>query len=293
MKGIDFFIIGTQKSATTALFSYLKNHYDIYGHEQKELAFFMNDQYFDQGIDYMLDHFFPGATSDKKLLAKHAMLIYSEKAIERLSKFNSQAKLILVVRDPVKRAYSAYWYARRRGWEDIQSFEKALAKEKSRLEQDGWEKWRNNMYVENGYFGKYLSICLKYFAPEQLIIVNQKSLLENPSLVLSSVCTFLGINDDIQFEQTVHNEAAMSRNENVSKIMAWFFKPDNPIKLLIKKALPKSKLYKVKDGLLKMNEREAIIPEMNEETKKRLSNTFLVDQDFFRRLIDNHKIREI
>lgn len=110
----DFLIIGAQKAGTTALFHYLKMHPNIKASNPKEIHFFNCDNRFARGYDFY-HSFFPQKTSgtDKTFEASGSYLAHG-RAPERIFKYNPALKLIVLVRDPAERAFSAWNMYRKR-----------------------------------------------------------------------------------------------------------------------------------------------------------------------------------
>lgn len=89
------------------------------------------DEEFDSKFDIgIFTEYYHNIDEANLIGAKSVSMVISENAIKRLKTHNPACKIILVLRDPVKRAYSAYWYCRRMGWETAQTFDAAIDKKK-------------------------------------------------------------------------------------------------------------------------------------------------------------------
>ena len=138
---IDIAIIGAQKAGTTSLFNYLKQHPALLGHEQREMTYFFDDEEYATGEHEGLARYFPdetkGASFNGGYIVKHVLLMRSPTALDRLKRHNPQCRLVCVLRDPVKRAYSAYQYAQRRSWQEKgETFDEIVGR---LIDQDGAE----------------------------------------------------------------------------------------------------------------------------------------------------------
>lgn len=106
---VDFFILGAQKAGTSALHTYLCLHPNIYGGNRKEMNFFNNPDNYNKGSDWYHKQF-PTRTFnyfDKYIDASPRYL--SEVGVsEKIHNYNPDAKLIVILRDPIKRAFSAW-----------------------------------------------------------------------------------------------------------------------------------------------------------------------------------------
>ncbi len=112
---VDLFIVGGQKCGTTALHSFLSGHPDIIACEPKETDFFCSEIKWKKGIKYYHSFFRhkPFLAGIRGFHFLDASPAYSGKMVyeltaERIFDYNPNAKIIFLVRDPVKRAYSAW-----------------------------------------------------------------------------------------------------------------------------------------------------------------------------------------
>ena len=126
---VDFIIAGVQKSGTTALFSYLCEHNEICMSDKKEIHFFDRRRYFILFPNYLFYHSnFSNFKSQKLIGEATPIYIYWKKAIERLVRYNPNIKLIIVLRNPITRAYSHWNMMRNRNFnKENLSFVDAIA----------------------------------------------------------------------------------------------------------------------------------------------------------------------
>ncbi|MYF98551.1 sulfotransferase, partial [Candidatus Poribacteria bacterium] len=133
---IPFMIVGSQKSGTSSLLRYLAQHPEIYAHPQPEMTYFLHDHEYEKGFKSAYNKYYSECPDNNRLIAKNVMVMCSPERIQRIYEHNPEMHLVVLLREPVARAYSAYWWARRRGWENIKSFEEALEAEDKRLKDD-------------------------------------------------------------------------------------------------------------------------------------------------------------
>ncbi len=144
-KKLDFIVVGTAKAGTTSLFHVLKNHPDIFIPEKKEMNFFNhgtdskigpNEKYLN---DYPLEieninQYFDYYKNSKKINGDISpVYLYNYKTtIKNIKKYcGDEIKIIIILRNPINRAYSQYMHAIREGWED-KNFYNALMDERER-----------------------------------------------------------------------------------------------------------------------------------------------------------------
>jgi len=141
-------IAGAQKSGTTSLAAAMRKHRQIAMSARKELHFF--DRYFDRGIDWYADQFHP--RKDQTQIAEATpSYLYEREARQRMLAILPEAKIVVILRNPVERAYSHYWHTRRRDLEDL-SFEEALALEPTRIASAALEDRIRYSYVDRGHY---------------------------------------------------------------------------------------------------------------------------------------------
>lgn len=132
----DFFIVGAPKCGTTALYSYLKQHPDIYFPDRKEFNYFSTDLTFPHWTFHFtpesyLEHF-SGWSGEKRVGEASVWHLYSADAAENIKRFSPDAKIIVMLRNPAEMLYSLYYEFVYNGDEDQATFEAALALEESR-----------------------------------------------------------------------------------------------------------------------------------------------------------------
>lgn len=116
----------------------------------------------------------------------------SFRAHEKMASEVPRAKLIAVLRDPVRRAYSHWRYMLANGQETITNFLAACDAGDARLRRGWAPDWG---YLQIGLYGKQLLHLRQYFPSEQLLLLNYESLSENPALELTRMWSFLGVCD--------------------------------------------------------------------------------------------------
>jgi len=142
--------IGPDKAGSTWLFRLLLCHSDVFVTPAKDLYFF--DRYYHKGIEWYAQQFAGGAGYKVVAEISHDYL-YDRAAAERLRAVLPNAKLMVCLREPSERAFSAYLYLIRSGI-FTGTFEEAMEAHPG--------------IVERGLYGKYISMYLEYFPRDQI-----------------------------------------------------------------------------------------------------------------------------
>ncbi len=199
----DFFIVGAPKCATTALYSYLKEHPGIFMPDKKEPHYFANElsDYFvvTRHKEEYLDLFSPAGSSQ---ICGEASVLYlqSEEAIQKVLSFNPDAKFIAMVRNPVDAAISFHLQNIKSRYETEENFEKAWNLQKLRREgQHIPEKARDPsmlQYKELFSLGSQLERFVKLVPEDQRKIIVFDDFKKDTKAVYKEVIDFLGLPND-------------------------------------------------------------------------------------------------
>src|SRR5438045_9369325 len=120
--------IWSHKAGTSSLLFYLSQHLKLLTHHTYEFVYFFQDDIYSKGFEtaFKNNYDLGGVNEEKFLLAKNVMVMYDYEALKRLYAHNPNIKIIIVLRNPISRAYSSYWYAKTTGRENAATFEEAI-----------------------------------------------------------------------------------------------------------------------------------------------------------------------
>lgn len=190
---VTFLIAGVQKGGTTALFDYLGDYPDIALPRTKELHFFDDEAVDWAAPDYAAYHAqFPEAAGRPGGEAT-PIYTYWPNSPERICAYNPAMKLVVVLRDPVQRAWSHWRMEYARGAEK-ESFAWCIREGRQRLfAAEPWGHHREFSYVERGFYGEQAERLLGLFPREQLLFLKSDDLRAQPAPALAEVRAFLGL----------------------------------------------------------------------------------------------------
>ena len=208
---VDFVIGGTQKGGTTALDAYLREHPEICMAEKnevvsaaahpetsaagrKEVHFFDNEDYFVSGNpDYSRYHRrFNPQNSHRVLGEATPIYMYWNEAPRRIWEYNPGMKFILLLRDPIERAYSHWNMERIRNAEEL-SFWDAIRNEKERCREALPLQHRVYSYISRGLYTEQLYRLWTYFPRDRVLCLRSEDLKKGLDETLSRVCEFLQV----------------------------------------------------------------------------------------------------
>lgn len=187
---VNFFIIGAQKAATTSLYNYLNQHPDIFMPYVKENHFFVEDRVYRQGVEHF-HRFYQNYSGEKLIGGAFVHMLSSQEAPERVFKYNSEAKILVMLRNPIDRAYSAYNFAIKNGWESPKNnFLDTFKLQEKRLSGNFTER-TDLSYFYVGLYAKHLSNWFKWFPKEKFLILLDADFVADSKLQMQRVFNFL------------------------------------------------------------------------------------------------------
>lgn len=266
----NFMIIGAAKAGTTSLHMYLSQHPEIYLPKEKETHFFDWDDLYNKGLDFYLDHFYVGAEKfPARGDATPSYLHLPNKVIPRIQQAfgDYSLRFIVLLRDPIARAWSHYLHMVRIGEETL-SFEDALHAEAERLSKMP-DRWFG--YYRDGLYATQLSAWFDAFGREAFAIHLLDELSSNPLFVLKDICRFLKVSPEFQPVLFRANQAGEAR----SRLLMRMLVVDIPGKQWLKSLVPPHARRRIRVALRSWNTRPMEKrPRMNTETEVWLRNRY-------------------
>ena len=235
----NLFVVGAVKSGTSSLHAYLRQHPAIFMSPIKEPHFFSDDlrlenfsrEYRDRVKldvnEYLRNAILPSRhiafidelhqysqlfreAGDASIIGESSPgYLYSNRAAERIFDFNPQAKILMVLRHPVERAYSHYLM-------DVRDFENSDVGFVAAFERDvaavkkGWGN--SHLYLELGLYSDQVQRYLDRFPEEQLKICLYDDLQHDPAGFMGEIFQFLGV------DGTARDVIELSTHEHVASL---------------------------------------------------------------------------
>jgi hypothetical protein len=190
---LDFILAGAQKSGTTAMHYFLSRHPRIAMGDQQEMHFFDNDALFASDVDYEeLHKHYPLLAPSTSAGDCTPSYVYHKQAAERIWEYNQGIKLLILLRNPVDRAFAHWNMQRFRGREPLDFFD-AVREEKTRIAGAPPAEARRFAYVDRGFYGRQLERFFKLFPRDQVKAVKFEDFKEKQRETLRSIFSFLSL----------------------------------------------------------------------------------------------------
>lgn len=195
----DAMIIGAMKAGTSSLHNYLTQHPGVIAPLRKEVHYF--DLQYGNGERWYRANFGPLGRPGLNLDSSPYYLFHPL-AAQRAHALVPQAKLVVLLRDPVRRAYSHYWHERDKRRERL-SFEDAIAAEPERVGDDEQRLARGEIqqsrahqhctYLARGRYAEQLERWLRLYPREQLLVLQFEDLGRAPMVTLNRTLEYLAL----------------------------------------------------------------------------------------------------
>ncbi|MFB6275940.1 MAG: sulfotransferase [Halothece sp.] len=178
----NLFIIGAMKAGTTSLHEYIGEHPEIYMSAIKEPSHFSQRNSYAQGNEHYLDLFrnAEGYPIIGESSTQYAKAPFIQGVPERIYTFNPEAKIIYIMRDPIERAISHYWF----NWQnhgEKRSMSTAIKDDRC--------------YTDISNYAMQLSLYAKVFDWSHIKVVTTEELNTHPVSTIQNIYRWLGVND--------------------------------------------------------------------------------------------------
>jgi hypothetical protein len=190
---VAFIIAGVQKAGTTALFDYLGEAPELSLSRDKEVHFFDDEAQDWARPDYAAYHANFADFDGRPRGEATPIYLYWPDSLERIAAYNPAARLIVMLRDPVDRAFSHWKMEYARGVE-TRPFAWCIREGRQRsFDVEPWGFHRELSYVERGFYGEQMARLLGLFPREQVLVLPSDDLRREPGATLARVRAFLGL----------------------------------------------------------------------------------------------------
>ena len=298
----NFLILGAAKSGTTSLYDYLTQHPEVFTSPVKEPRYFAyaedfgaagedpparppmqgpGDEWANRNAVYTMDQYralFAEAGDQQAVGEASPVYLYSEAAPARIRQYLPDVQLVVMLRDPVERAYSHFMHLIKTGREPLRDFETALEAEPERRAQ-GWEwSWH---YRALGFYHQQLQRYLRYFDRSQLHVYLFDDLKRDAVALAQDLFGVLGVDSSFAPDVSVqHRKSGVPRS---ARLQRFLFNPDNPLRRLSRYLLPEG----VRDRLLaRMKNANVTKPPLPDAARARLAAAYRDDVRQLEGLID-------
>lgn len=283
----DFIIAGSAKCGTTTLWRWLSSHTDVFMPSVKEPSFFafegcnprprsgrFDPDYVNRITTEWSEYTALFEPSRERCLGEASPVYMSAAAAPgRIAARLPRVRVIIILRNPVERAFSQFMHHVRDGLEPEHDFGRALDLEHRRL-SDGW--WWGFGYRTSGYYFAQISRFLNCFPREQLLILTSEELATAPEPTYQRICGFLEISSAHAPDLTERaNKASFLPMVPRSGFLQQLIRHPGSIATVSKAMLPQPFRRRLRGCIDRMNSRPS--PKLAPKTSARLAADYSSD----------------
>lgn len=247
------FIIGVQKAGTTSLDNWISQHPNVFSYESlKDIHLFglyKSKKEIEKRLEQEQLHLYK---NEKIILHSAVNYIFYPGMLAHIKKDAPESKIIIILRNPIDRAVSSFYYF------------KKMFREKRLIEEALMYMPGNNFlftkdnndftYIEHGFYHQQLVECFRYFNKENVLVVDFDKMKKSPADTMQKVFAFLGVDQNFQPDFSLKNKTGEIRNQWLQKQLI----KNNPykkwmIKYLINAWLPAKNRNLLKRKMLEKN----------------------------------------
>jgi hypothetical protein len=214
-----FLIVGAAKAGTTSLYEYLRQHPSVFMSENKEPCYFIENRYGVETLDDYLN-LFNGARPDQARGESSTAYLSCPESAEWIRSTLGPIKIIVMLRNPARRAFSLYGWMAREGYEHATTFAEGLAlEEKRRADRVFCENpsqfLEDYMYFSTGLYAAQVKRYFDHFDRGSVLVLLFEEFVKAPATACRTVFEFLGVDKDFAPLLERHNEGALPRSIKV------------------------------------------------------------------------------
>ena len=286
----NFIIVGAGKSGTESMYYYLKQHPEVYMSPTKETNFFalfgeaanfqgppdtMNDYSISDMEEYKAQ--FAGVASEKAIGEASPLYLYTPEAPVNIKQTLPEAKIVVILRNPVDRAFSCYLFKRSHMTETMDDFEQALEAEQARIDETWPWFWH---YKTLGYYQDQLQRYYDLFDSEQVKVYLYDDFRADNIAVMQDLFGFIGVDDTFVPDVSLqHNFSGLPKN----KFLQYILNGPNPVQSALKPLLPTTLRRKI---VSKIKRKNLTKPTITPAMRKTLTEVYREDILKLEKLLD-------
>lgn len=284
--GPNFFVIGTYRAGTTSFYHYVGQHPEVFMSGVKEPNFFAFEGRREL-VDPQGTRELPGYSTEwdryRRLFSNaddygvrgeaSPLYLFSPEAPRRIARRTTGTRMVVLLRNPVDRAFSGFLKNRMHGGETAETFDRALELEEKRVQNDRYDP--GYFYKRLGLYGTQLQRYFENFSRKRIKIVLFRRFVAEPLTVMKEVHQFLGVDPEFRpAVDTSHNPSGRVRSQFLRNI----FVKRNFLKAAVRTLLPGALRRKAREWILHgWNVDYGSKPSMGEGNRRRLLNYYRKD----------------
>lgn len=259
-------IVGAQKAGTSSLHYYLSQHHDVFASKRKELHFF--DDYARTESYRKYTNHFKKVADEKIILESTPCYLSYPGSAAKIREVLGDINIIIILREPVSRAYSHYWHEVKLGWE-FKDFYSAIDLESQRKCVDPINYFRHYSYIYRSLYTPQVKLYQELFS--KVKIVKFEDMVQSPLNIVNEINKFLGISCLKKVPQIIKNPSRMPLSKRLNRFSGK-----------LEKSMHEG--FFVSAVLRKLNSVKANYPKLSEKDQKQLRKKYFSSDELINEL---------
>jgi hypothetical protein len=269
----DFFIVGAPRCGTTAMYTYLRQHPQVFMPEHKEPMYFGTDlsQLHQRLTEREYLALFKGARAGQRVGEASTWYLYSASAAREIHQFSPDAQIVVMLRNPVEVMYSLHRELVFYRGEVIEDFEEALAAEADRKQgrRLGPSRRPEALYYRDTVrFADQVQRYLDEFGAGRVKVILYDDFISDTPGTYADLLRFLGVDDGFRPDFVRVNESKLPRNRG---LQALIVRPPGVLARVVPIARRFQVAHRLRGAVLSLNSRSQRRPDMDAELRERLT----------------------
>jgi Sulfotransferase domain len=278
----NFLIAGAGKAGTTSLHDYLGQHPEVFMSSFKEPNYFVPNYGYNDWDRYL--SLFRGARDEKAVGESSTGYLYCENSPSWIKSVLGQVRIILILRNPARRAASLYWWMVREGYEDAPTFAAALELESSRICDPAFpetcsEFHHSYYYYATGLYTEQVRRFLETFGRDNVRVYIFEEFAADPRATCRDIFEFLDVDPDFEPAIAIHNEARLPASP---RLQFWLRNHAPRYFFFLRSRLRRKML----DSLMALNTNRGSTPRREPEVEARLFERYRDDIRELERILE-------
>lgn len=274
MRRPDFFIVGTFKAGTTAMYEYLRRHPQVFMPSLKEPMYFGADltPRYERMTEAQYLELFRDARADQVAGEASPWYLYSERAPHEIKAFNPAARIVIMLRNPVDVMHAQHSQLVFNARESLADFGAALDAEEDRragrLVPPTAIRPEALFYRHSVRLADQVKRWLEVFDRSQVHFIVFDDLVADPRAVWRALLGFLGVDTAVEIELAAYNPNRQVRSGRLQRVL---FNPPGPVRAAMGRLRRIALLHRVRDRLVSANSRRAAREAMDPGLRRQLT----------------------
>ncbi|GEM_PF-3620954 len=267
--------VGAAKAGTSSLHTALARHPGIAGSNPKETDFFVSSQLCEKGLEFYFESYFNPREDQVLHFEADPIYLYARNGIRNIHQLAPDARIVVMLRHPVERAFSQYLYRMTYG-RYSESFEEMCKHEAERIQRSDWDRLEYGC-LDRSTYAPQIAEVLKHFPRERVYFILFEDFVRNQQVEVNKLLKWLGLSPT-EVANIAENPGGKPKSLALARLL--FHPKYRVVRRMMSVLLPRGVARGVYQRMLKANLtpfNRGNKPRLKDETMQSLMASFVKD----------------